>query len=100
MEISSGWGEGSDEVALLPEKDANRSSQSSTPRGNGRSTRFEAGFGWITGPAELGGRALPRSYQRLYDGIESPIRDAAARPSTGSVSGWSLRRSSPTPPSR
>jgi alkylation response protein AidB-like acyl-CoA dehydrogenase len=28
--------------------------------------RFDAGFGWITGPQRYGGRALPGSYERAY----------------------------------
>ncbi|MXP24200.1 acyl-CoA dehydrogenase [Gordonia sp. HNM0687] len=35
-----------------------------------RRTVFDAGFGWISGPEELGGRGLPRRYERLYDSVE------------------------------
>jgi hypothetical protein len=32
-------------------------------------TVFDAGFGWITGPVEYGGRGLPREYQRIYGSV-------------------------------
>src|SRR5256884_2388585 len=33
--------------------------------------RYEAGFGWITGPAEYGGRGLPQVADLVYDSVES-----------------------------
>jgi acyl-CoA dehydrogenase len=33
--------------------------------------RFDAGFGWIAGPTEYGGRALPMSYDLAYRIVES-----------------------------
>ena len=39
---------------------------------------FDVGFGWITGPTQLGGRGLPGTYQRMYD-------DEASRFSTPNV---------------
>src|ERR1700722_3185191 len=71
VKTSSGWGEGSDEVAILEEKDRAQEIAELEAARKWANTRFEAGFGWITGPATLGGRDLPRSYQRLYDGLES-----------------------------
>jgi alkylation response protein AidB-like acyl-CoA dehydrogenase len=71
VEISAGWGEGSDEVSILPEKDASQElAELESARAWARA-RYDAGFGWITGPEELGGRALPRSYQRIFDGVEA-----------------------------
>jgi alkylation response protein AidB-like acyl-CoA dehydrogenase len=69
--IKSGWGEGSDEVAILEEKDRAQELEELEAARKWAKTRFEAGFGWITGPPALGGRGLPRSYQRLYDGLET-----------------------------
>jgi alkylation response protein AidB-like acyl-CoA dehydrogenase len=71
VEISSGWGEGSDEVSLLPEKNAQQELVELEAAKAWAGTRYDAGFGWITGPEELGGRALPRSYQRVYDAVEA-----------------------------
>lgn len=31
---------------------------------------FDAGFGWITGPADLGGAGLPARYERAYQELE------------------------------
>lgn len=33
--------------------------------------RYDAGFGWITGPVELGGAALTEMHQERYDHVES-----------------------------
>ncbi|WP_020108354.1 acyl-CoA dehydrogenase family protein [Nocardia sp. 348MFTsu5.1] len=35
-----------------------------------RRTVFDAGFGWISGPEEFGGRGLPRRYEKAYDSVE------------------------------
>jgi len=32
-------------------------------------TAFDAGFGWITGPVQYGGRGLPRAYERTYQSM-------------------------------
>jgi alkylation response protein AidB-like acyl-CoA dehydrogenase len=71
VKTSSGWGEGSDEVAILEEKDRAQELDELEAARKWARTRFEAGFGWITGPPELGGGGLPRGYQRLYDSVES-----------------------------
>ncbi|MGO9342235.1 MAG: acyl-CoA dehydrogenase family protein [Acidimicrobiales bacterium] len=71
VEISSGWGEGSDEVSILPEKGADRERAELEAARVWARTRYDAGFGWLTGPEGLGGRALPRSYQRIYDSLEA-----------------------------
>jgi alkylation response protein AidB-like acyl-CoA dehydrogenase len=35
---------------------------------------FDAGFGWITGPPEYGGRGLGREYQRIYASMAADYR--------------------------
>jgi alkylation response protein AidB-like acyl-CoA dehydrogenase len=60
------WGEGDDRVTLFrgatdDEVDAARA---------WRRTVFDAGFGWITGPVELGGRGLPAAFERAYLRLE------------------------------
>lgn len=40
---------------------------------------FDAGFGWITGPAEFGGAGLPANYEKAFLGVER----AASIPSKG-----------------
>jgi alkylation response protein AidB-like acyl-CoA dehydrogenase len=36
-----------------------------------RAAKFDAGFGWLTGPVEYGGAGLPAEYDRLYAEVES-----------------------------
>ena len=61
---------------------------------------FDAGFSWITGPSEYGGRGLTRDYQRRYDELESRLRHARRCRPTGSAWAWWPRPSWPTPPRR
>ena len=65
------WGEGSDRVGLLDEKSAEEEAREISDAKEWKATEFDAGFGWIVGPEEYGGRALPRSHQRAYDGLRS-----------------------------
>ncbi len=61
------WGEGSDKVALFEEKSAEAEIRDVEAAKAFRQKMFDAGFGWITGPGEFGGRGLPNTYQRAYD---------------------------------
>jgi alkylation response protein AidB-like acyl-CoA dehydrogenase len=36
-----------------------------------RAAKFDAGFGWLTGPVEYGGAGLPPEYERLFSEIEN-----------------------------
>ncbi|MEN9803406.1 MAG: hypothetical protein RIS41_253 [Actinomycetota bacterium] len=65
------WGEGSDKVAMFEEKDRDSEKVDVARAQDWRRQRFDAGFGWITGPADFGGRGLPAAYQRAYDSLES-----------------------------
>ena len=49
---------------LRREVTASRSVEDSSEAKEWRATRFDAGFGWITGPTEYGGRELPDAYER------------------------------------
>jgi len=60
------WGEGSDNVSILEEKTAEQEATELEAAKGWKATEFDAGFGWITGPEEYGGRALPASYDRTY----------------------------------
>jgi alkylation response protein AidB-like acyl-CoA dehydrogenase len=64
------WGEGSDKVAMFEEKDREVELADVKAACEWRATKFDAGFGWITGPAEHGGRELPNAYERLWNGLE------------------------------
>ena len=65
------WGEGSDNVALFDEKTREQELAELEAAKAWRAKRFDAGLGFITGPEEFGGRALPNSYERIYGGLES-----------------------------
>jgi alkylation response protein AidB-like acyl-CoA dehydrogenase len=65
------WGSGTDRIAYFstdpPEVDAARTRAA---RGWQR-RRYEAGLGWITGPAEYGGAGLTSIHELVYAGIEA-----------------------------
>ncbi len=65
------WGEGSDKVAMFEERDRDVEQQMLTAACEWRALRFDNGLGWITGPAEFGGRDLTNAHQRAYDQLES-----------------------------
>ena len=65
------WGEGSDKVALFDEKSREAELAQLKQAQAWRAKRFDAGLGWITGPEEYGGRALPSAYERLYGSLEA-----------------------------
>ena len=64
------WGVGSDRVALFSEPDRTEEATEIAAARTWRRTVFDAGFGWVTGPAEYGGRGLPAVYQRAYQEVE------------------------------
>jgi alkylation response protein AidB-like acyl-CoA dehydrogenase len=65
------WGVGSDEVGVLPEKTADEEMREVQEAKAWAQKAYDAGFGWITGPVEYGGRGLPVEYERAYRSIES-----------------------------
>ena len=65
------WGEGSDSVAIFHETTAEEEAAEVDGARAWQRRRFEAGFGWITGPPEYGGRGLPLAYERLYRAVEA-----------------------------
>jgi len=64
------WGVGSDRVALFSEPDRAEEATVIAAAKAWRRTIFDAGFGWITGPTEYGGRGLPTGHQRAYQELE------------------------------
>jgi alkylation response protein AidB-like acyl-CoA dehydrogenase len=67
-------GKTSDEVALFPERTPEQEAHEVGEAKRWARLVFDAGFGWITGPVEYGGRSLPASYQRRYAAIEGGFR--------------------------
>jgi alkylation response protein AidB-like acyl-CoA dehydrogenase len=67
-------GESSDDVALFPERTPEQEAHEIGEAKRWAALAFDAGFGWITGPVEYGGRALPAAYQRRYSALEGGFR--------------------------
>ncbi len=65
------WGEGPDRVGILDEKTPEEEAEELRAAKDWKATEFDAGFGWITGPEEYGGRALDAAYQRAYAETQS-----------------------------
>jgi alkylation response protein AidB-like acyl-CoA dehydrogenase len=68
------YGESSDDVALFPERTPEQEAHEVAEAKRWAQLVFDAGFGWITGPTDYGGRALPVSYQRKYASVEAGFR--------------------------
>ena len=65
-EETTAWGEGNDKVGLLAEKTFEEELDEVREAKAWRARVFDAGFGWITGPSQYGGRELPSSYDRIW----------------------------------
>ena len=68
------WGEGSDN--FYREKDRAEEAKNAEAAKVWRQKKFDAGYGWISGPKELGGRELPGNYDRAFNQLESMFRVA------------------------
>jgi acyl-CoA dehydrogenase len=66
------WGEGSDN--FYREKDRDQEAINAEEGKIWRQKKFDAGFGWISGPEAYGGRQLPPAYDRLYNQLEATFR--------------------------
>jgi len=65
------WGKGSDHVGVLDEKTPEQEQAEIAAAKDWKRTEFDAGFGWITGPEEYGGRALTSAHERAYREVAS-----------------------------
>ena len=65
------WGQGSDNVGLFAEKTPEQEQAEVDAAKKWRQKVFDAGFGWISGPEQYGGRGLPSSYERVWSAVES-----------------------------
>ena len=70
------WGEGDDNVAVLEEKTREQEQAELVEAKEWRAKRYDAGFGWITGPTEYGGRELPRRLRPRLLEPGSAVQDA------------------------
>ena len=60
------WGQGSENVSLFPERSPEQQQEDLAASRAWSQQVFDAGFGWITGPVEYGGRGLSADYQRIW----------------------------------
>jgi alkylation response protein AidB-like acyl-CoA dehydrogenase len=74
------WGEGSDRVGLLEEKTPEQAAADLAAAKDWKAREFDAGFGWISGPEEYGGRALPKEYDRTYATMRSEYKIPTQEP--------------------
>ncbi len=79
------WGEGSDRVGILEEKTPEQEQREVAEAKDWKQKEFDAGFGWITGPTEYGGRGagcslracVPRDGGPVLDPVTVAVRDRA-----------------------
>jgi alkylation response protein AidB-like acyl-CoA dehydrogenase len=65
------WGEGSDKVAMFEERSRTDERSDLHRACEWRGKKFDAGFGWITGPTEYGGGGLPGAYEKAWNALEA-----------------------------
>lgn len=65
------WGEGSDAVGAYQVRSADDERQQVERARQWRRTKFDAGFGWISGPRRYGGRELTRQHERAFLDLEA-----------------------------
>jgi alkylation response protein AidB-like acyl-CoA dehydrogenase len=65
------WGEGEEDFGVLPEKSPEEELREVEAAKEWARTAFDAGFGWIAGPPEYGGRGLTLAHERVYRELES-----------------------------
>jgi len=65
------WGEGSDNMSMFEEKSREAEQQMVDEAKAWRTKKFDAGFGWITGPTEYGGAGLTAAHERAYAAVEA-----------------------------
>ncbi len=68
------WGEGSDDVSLIEEKDPERDRADLAAAQRWAALRYDAGFGWLDGPVIYGGRGLTPQHQQTYRALENRYR--------------------------
>ena len=68
------WGKGSDKVAMFEEKDRAEERADLQRACEWRRKKYDAGYGWISGPKRYGGRELPHAYQRAFDSLEGQFQ--------------------------
>jgi alkylation response protein AidB-like acyl-CoA dehydrogenase len=65
------WGEGSDKVAMFEERSRSDERDDLRRACEWRAKKFDAGYGWITGPIAYGGGGLPGAYEKAWNTLEA-----------------------------
>ncbi len=65
------WGEGSDNMSMFEEKSREAEQEMVETAKAWRTKKFDAGFGWITGPTQFGGADLTAAHERAYAAVEA-----------------------------
>lgn len=86
------WGEGEDRITYFGDASPEESAREVAAARDWQRTRYDAGFGWITGPSEFGGRGLTPVHDLVYDAIEADYDT----PDTGVISLIGLGMIGPT----
>jgi alkylation response protein AidB-like acyl-CoA dehydrogenase len=68
------WGEGSDDVSLIEERDPDRDRTDLAAARSWAALRYDAGFGWLDGPVAYGGQGLTPLHKQTYRAVESGYR--------------------------
>jgi alkylation response protein AidB-like acyl-CoA dehydrogenase len=63
------WGNGGDDVSIFEESDPEVESAHLDEVRHWRHRLADAGYAWISGPVEYGGRGLPRQFQLTFDAL-------------------------------
>src|SRR5258708_24573519 len=67
------WGVGDEGLTLFHETSDEQERAEADAARRWQKLRWQAGFGWITGPVEFGGRGLSADYEALYRRVESSV---------------------------
>jgi len=65
------WGAGEDRIAYFSTDPPDVDRANAERARQWQRTRYDAGFGWIVGPPEFGGRGLSSAHDLVYDAIEA-----------------------------
>ncbi|HBQ51306.1 MAG TPA: acyl-CoA dehydrogenase [Acidimicrobium sp.] len=70
------WGEGSDNVSMFEERSKQAEDEVVNRAKQWRQQKFDAGFGWISGPEQYGGRGLSNEFEKAYSKAEAQYKVA------------------------
>lgn len=65
------WGEGDDAVPIVEERTPEEDAAELARAKDWAARRYDAGFGWIDGPVDLGGRGLGAAHKQAYRSLEA-----------------------------